>query len=102
ARDTKPLPTLGQTPKRLVQRPGFAAIVGEEEPARHRAGPQPAQYATRFEYPDLAERPGMRIVAGFRRFWRKGGNRNLVPPPRAVAPPQLGAEMAEVECSVDR
>src|SRR5213078_4032704 len=56
--------------------------------------------------PDLVERPGMRVVAvrvfGLRLgLGREFRHRELAPRAVAVAPPQLGAEMAEIECRVD-
>jgi len=43
----------------------------------------------------------MRIVAGVIRLWRKHRDCHLAPRPGAVAPPQLGSEMAEIERGVN-
>ena len=44
----------------------------------------------------------MRIVTGILRLWRERRDRHLAPRARAVAAPQLGAEMAEIERRPDR
>src|SRR5581483_8827902 len=63
AGDAVPLLPLGHAPERLAERPGEAAVVGAEETPGHGAGPEAAGPAAGLERPDLAERPGMRIVA---------------------------------------
>ena len=102
ARDARPLPALGHMPQCLVQRPGRAAVVGAEEPARHRACPEAPRCPARLEHPDLAQRPGMRIFPGLLRLWREHRDRHLAPRPGAVAVPQLGSEMAEIERRPER
>ncbi len=44
----------------------------------------------------------MRIIAGRRGLGRKRRRRQFAPPGAAVAAPQLGAEMAEIECRIER
>src|SRR6185437_5477671 len=97
ARDTVPTPALGHAPQRLVERPALAAILGAEEPARHGAGPDAPGHAARLHHPDFTKRPGMGVVGRIRWLGWKGRCRQFAPRARAVAAPQLGAEMAEIE-----
>src|SRR6185312_2378396 len=101
AGDAVPFAALGHAPERLVQRPGIAAVVRAEKPAGHGARPQAPGDSAGLEYPDLAERPRVGIVLAVLRFGRKHRRRQLTPGAGAVAAPQLGAEMAEIERRVD-
>jgi len=101
AGDTEPLPALGHMPQRFVQRPGFAAVIGPEKPARHCACPNSARNPARFERPDLAERPGMGILTGILGLGRECRHGQLTPVSGAVAAPQLGSEMAKIQCGID-
>src|SRR6202011_5549325 len=61
----------------------------------------PSRNAARFERPDLAERPGMGVVAGILRLGRECRHRELTPASGGVAAPQFGSEMAEIQRGID-
>src|SRR5690348_6822769 len=101
AGDAHPLLALGHEPQSFNERPTFARVVGAKQPAGHGAGPQPAGHETRFKRPDLAERPGMRIVSRAIGLGRKRRHAELAPG-IAFAFPEMRAEMAEIERGVER
>src|SRR5262249_58584007 len=86
---------------RFCQRPGFAAVIGAKKPARHCACPDPTRNPARFECPDLAKRPGMGIVTGILGLGREYRHGQLTPVSGAVAAPQFGSEMPEIQCGID-
>src|SRR6185295_10482619 len=97
AGDAVPFLPLRHAPERIDERPRHAAIVGAEEAAGHRAGPDAALDAARLERPDLAERPRMRIVLGVLGLGREGGGGEFRPRAALALLPELRAEVAEIE-----